>query len=293
MIKSMTGFGRGEACAEGRRFTVELKSVNNRYCEVILRQPRSLSQVEDKIKRQIQDRVARGRVDGYISIEETGEVTPTVKVDKALAVAYHKSMEELKESLSIPGDISLKDLISLPNVISLEQAEENVEQWFPAIEQACAEALTGLVDMRQNEGARLKADILQRAALIKELILEQVAERAPLVVQEHRAKLTQKLAEWLEEGVLDENRLAAEVAIFTDRADISEEIVRLNSHVKQMEQILSEGGAVGRKLDFLVQEMNREINTIGSKANDLMITNAVVNAKSELEKIREQVQNIE
>ncbi|AEG60565.1 YicC/YloC family endoribonuclease [Desulforamulus ruminis] len=293
MIKSMTGFGRGEACAEGRRFTVELKSVNNRYCEVILRQPRSLSQVEDKIKRQIQDRVARGRVDGYISIEETGEVTPAVKVDKALAVAYHKSMEELKESLSIPGDISLKDLISLPNVISLEQPEENVEQWFPAIEQACTEALTGLINMRQNEGARLKADILQHAAQIKELILEQVAERAPLVVQEHRAKLTQKLAEWLEEGALDENRLAAEVAIFTDRADISEEIVRLNSHVKQLEQILSEGGAVGRKLDFLVQEMNREINTIGSKANDLMITNAVVNAKSELEKIREQVQNIE
>lgn len=293
MIKSMTGYGRGEACAEGRRFTVELKSVNNRFCEVILRQPRSLAQIEDKIKRRIQDQVTRGRVDGYISIEETGEVTPAVKVDKAMAVAYYKSMEDLKESLAIAGEISLKDLLSLPNVISLEQPEENVEQWVAAIEQACDDALAGLVTMRQNEGTRLKADIRQRAGLIRELVLGQVAARAPLVVEEYRAKLTQRLAEWLEDGTVDESRLAAEVAIFADRADISEEIVRLNSHLEQLEQILSAGGAVGRKLDFLVQEMNREINTIGSKANDLVITNAVVNAKSELEKIREQVQNIE
>ncbi|SHE35499.1 YicC/YloC family endoribonuclease [Desulforamulus putei] len=293
MIKSMTGYGRGEACAEGRRFTVELKSVNNRFCEVILRQPRSLSQIEDKIKRRIQERVTRGRVDGYISIEETGEITPTVKVDKALAVAYHKAMEELRESLSISDTISIKDIISLPNVISLEQPEENVEEWLAAIEEATDQALDGLLTMRQNEGERLKTDILQRAAQIKRLILEEVSERAPQVVREHREKLSQRLAEWLENGVIDEARLAAEVAIFADRADISEEIVRLNSHLQQLEQILTEGGPVGRKLDFLVQEMNREINTIGSKANDLVITNAVVNAKSELEKIREQVQNIE
>lgn len=293
MIKSMTGYGRGEACAEGRRFTVELKSVNNRFCEVILRQPRSLAQIEDKIKRRIQERVNRGRVDGYISIEETGEITPAVKVDKALAVAYHKAMEELKESLSISDVISIKDLISLPNVISLEQPEENVEEWLAAVEEATDRALDGLLAMRQNEGQRLKTDILQRADEIHRLILEQVSERAPLVVQEHREKLSQRLAEWLEGGVIDETRLAAEVAIFTDRADISEEIVRLSSHLQQLKEILAEGGPVGRKLDFLVQEMNREINTIGSKANDLVITNAVVNAKSELEKIREQVQNIE
>ncbi|AEF94137.1 Conserved hypothetical protein CHP00255 [Desulfotomaculum nigrificans CO-1-SRB] len=293
MIKSMTGYGRGEACAEGRRFTVELKSVNNRYCEVILRQPRSLTQVEDKIKRRIQDKVTRGRVDGFITIEETGEITPTVKVDKALAVAYHKAMEELKDSLAISGEISLKDLISLPNVISLEEPEENVELWYPAIEKACDQALAGLLSMRETEGARLKSDIEQRASVIRELMLGQVAHRAPLVVQEYRDKLTQRLAEWLENGTIDEGRLAAEVLIFADRADISEEIVRLDSHLKQLELILNEGGAVGRKLDFLVQEMNREINTIGSKANDLVITNAVVNAKSELEKIREQVQNIE
>ncbi|MCL5781464.1 MAG: YicC family protein [Firmicutes bacterium] len=293
MIKSMTGYGRGEACAEGRRFTVELKSVNNRFCEVILRQPRSLAQIEDKIKRRIQERVTRGRVDGYISIEETGEITTAVKVDKALAVAYHKAMEELKESLSITDTISIKDLISLPNVISLEQPEENVEEWVTAIEEAADQALNGLLAMRQNEGERLKNDILQRAGEIHRLILEQVSERAPLVVQEHREKLSQRLAEWLEGGIIDETRLAAEVAIFTDRADISEEIVRLSSHLHQLKQILAEGGPVGRKLDFLVQEMNREINTIGSKANDLVIANAVVNAKSELEKIREQVQNIE
>lgn len=293
MIKSMTGYGRGEACAEGRRFTVELRSVNNRFCEVILRQPRALAQVEDKIKRIIQSKVNRGRVDGYISIEETGEVTPTVKVDKALAMAYHNSMEELMAALSIHDRITIKDLITLPNVISLEQPEENVELWYPAIEGACGQALEGLLGMRENEGSRLKEDILFRAGEIKELIIGQVAQRAPLVIQEHREKLSQKLAEWLESGTIDEGRLAAEVAIFTDRSDISEEIVRLNSHLEQLAQILADGGPVGRKLDFLVQEMNREINTIGSKANDLVITNAVVNAKSELEKIREQVQNIE
>lgn len=293
MIKSMTGYGRGEACAEGRRFTVELKSVNNRYCEVILRQPRSLSQFEDKIKRLIQNKVTRGRLDGYITIEETAEVTPTVKVDKALALTYYKSMEELMADLAISDKISIKDIIALPNVITLEQTEEDIEAWYPAIQQATEQALDDLIAMRENEGQRLKADILQRAEVIRGLMLGQVSERAPLVVQEYREKLTQRLAEWLENGAIDENRLAAEVAIFADRADISEELVRLNSHLAQLEQIFAEGGAVGRKLDFLVQEMNREVNTIGSKANDLIITNAVVNAKSELEKIREQVQNIE
>ena len=293
MIKSMTGYGRGEACAEGRRFTVELKSVNNRYCEVILRQPRSLTQLEDKIRRQIQNKVTRGRIDGFITIEETGEVTPAVKVDKALALTYHKAMKELMADLAISDKISIKDLISLPNVISLEQTEDDVEAWYQAIQQATDQALEGLMSMRENEGQRLKTDILQRAKLIRQLVLGQVSERAPLVVQEHREKLMQRLAEWLENGTIEENRLAAEVAIFTDRADISEELVRLNSHLEQLAQILTEGGAVGRKLDFLVQEMNREVNTIGSKANDLIITNAVVNAKSELEKIREQVQNIE
>lgn len=289
----MTGYGRGESCAEGRRFTVELKSVNNRYCEVILRQPRSLNQVEDKIKRRILEQVTRGRVDAYISVEETGDITPTVKVDKALAVAYHKAMDDLMESLPISGAISVKDLITLPNVISLEQPQEDVELWYPAIEEATDQAINGLSTMRQIEGSRLKKDILQRAHQIREMVLDQVAERAPRVVMEHREKITQRLSEWLENGTIDEARLAAEVAIFADRADISEEIVRLSSHLEQLDQILDHGGSVGRKLDFLVQEMNREINTIGSKANDLVITNAVVNAKSELEKIREQVQNIE
>lgn len=289
----MTGYGRGESCAAGRKFIVELKSVNNRFCEVILRQPKTLSQIEDKIKKRIQERVARGRVDGYISIEETGETTPEVKVDKALAVAYHKAMEELRGCLGISEAISIKDIIALPNVITLEQPAENVDEWLAAIEQATDQALDGLLAMRQTEGERLTADILQRAAAIKRLMVEDVAARAPLVVQEYRDKLSQRLAEWLTGGVIDEARLAAEVAIFAERADIAEEIVRLQSHLQQLEQILTEGGPVGRKLDFLVQEMNREINTIGSKANDLVITNAVVNAKSELEKIREQVQNIE
>ncbi|WP_031516157.1 YicC/YloC family endoribonuclease [Desulfofalx alkaliphila] len=292
MLKSMTGYGRGEAEACGLKFSVELKSVNHRFCEVVVRTPRVMSPLEDRIRRTVQNGLSRGRVDVFVSMEETEQKVQQVKVDKALAVAYYKAMEELRHLLPIGGEIELKDLYSQPNIFILEEAEENLEEWWPAVENAVTDALNQLVQMRLNEGSRLAEDISKRAEAIGKLN-EEIRRRAPLVVEEYRQRLNQRLAQWRADGMLDENRMAAEVAVFAERANITEETVRLKSHLSQMMECLRADQPVGRKLDFLVQEMNREINTIGSKANDLQITNAVLSAKSELEKIREQVQNIE
>ncbi len=292
MLKSMTGYGRGEASASGCKFTVELKSVNHRFCEVVVRLPRIINSLEERIRKMIQTGIKRGRVDVYISMEETEERALQVKVDKELAVAYYKSMEELQQILPVTGKIELRDLISMPNIFVVEEPEEDLEELWQAIEIALNNAVEQLIQMRVVEGARLAADIKKRVGIIADLN-NLIKQRAPLVVEEYRERLTQRLAEWQVEGMLDENRMAAEVALFAERANITEEIVRLDSHLKQVEKCLQSDEAVGRKLDFLMQEMNREINTIGSKANDLVITNAVVDVKSELEKIREQVQNIE
>ncbi len=292
MLKSMTGYGRGEADTDGRKVVVELKSVNHRFCEVVVRVPRIINFFEERIRKVIQGSIKRGRVDAYISIEDTADRTPQVKVDKALAVAYYKSMEELQQILPVSGNIELRDIICLPNVVLLEEPEEDIEALWQAIETALKAALDELINMRAAEGERLACDIEKRVNIIAELN-KMIRNRAPLVVEEYKARLNQRLAEWQGQGMLDENRMAAEVALFAERANITEEVVRLDSHLKQMTECLKSRDAVGRKLDFLLQEMNREINTIGSKANDLEISNAVVEAKSELEKIREQVQNIE
>ncbi|MBO8136571.1 MAG: YicC family protein [Desulfotomaculum sp.] len=292
MLKSMTGYGRGEASACGRKFTVELKSVNHRFSEVVVRLPRTMMSLEDRIRRKIQRSAARGRVDVYISVEETGERSQQVKVDKTLALAYHKAMKELKSILPIIGDIELRDLVNMPNVFILEDPEEDLEEWWPAVEEALDEALEKFVQMRTAEGLQLKEDLEKRVKKIKQYN-QAIRQRAPKVVEEYRERLNQRLAEWKADGILDENRIAGEVVIFAERSNITEETVRLDSHLNQMAECLQSDEPVGRKLDFLLQEMNREINTIGSKANDLKISNYVVSVKSEIEKIREQVQNIE
>lgn len=292
LLRSMTGYGRGEASGAGRKFTVELKSVNHRFCEVVIRQPRVLSPLEDRMRKYIQNRVVRGRIDAYLSIEECGQKEPLVKVDKGLAVAYYKAMDELRDALAIQENVSLKDLVSFPNVLAVEEPEENVEEWWPVIEAALTMAADQLVTMRETEGGRLQQDLLERVGFIEKLA-GQIEQQAPQVVVDYRERLQQRLAEWLADGTIDQSRLAAEAAIFADRASITEETVRLASHLGQARTLLASDLPVGRKFDFLVQEMNREINTIGSKANDLAITNGVLEAKSELEKIREQIQNIE
>jgi len=292
LLKSMTGYGRGEAVMPGRNFLMELKSVNHRYCEVFLRMPRYLSPLEDRIRRLIQSRIARGRVDGFLTVEACGAKNTLVKVDKCLAEAYYKSIKELQETLEVEGKIKLKHLINLPDVLTVEEPVENVEEMWPAVKVAVENALDNLVQMRRLEGERLSEDLLKKVERVAQLN-EQIKKRAPLMVENYKDKLACRLKEFLEEGILENERIAAEAAFFAERSAIDEETVRLESHLNQVNDCLGADKPAGRKLEFIIQEMNREINTVASKAGDLEISRWVIEIKSELEKIREQAQNIE
>lgn len=293
MLKSMTGFGRGEAVGQGKKFTVEMKSVNHRFCEVMLKMPRGMMYLEEKAKRYIQSNLARGRIDVYVVVEDTGETPAVVKVDKALAASYYRAMEGLLDELGMASAIGLEHLLALPNVIALEGPKEDWEACWPVLQEALTAAITQLQDMRAVEGRQLQQDLCARLALVQTLV-QSIEKRAPDVVETYGSKLKQRLAEWLQDATLDTNRLMAEVAVFAERSNITEELVRLYSHVQQALTTLRQSQEpVGRKMDFLLQEMNREINTIASKASDLAIATTAVEIKSELEKIREQVQNLE
>lgn len=292
MARSMTGFGRGVATGEPGKVTVEMKAVNHRFSEVVFRMPRQFNALEDQAKKLILAQVTRGRVDVFVSWEAAAEAKG-VKVDKELALAYHNALKELAGEIGSKSELSLDTLARLPDVLSVREAEVTDEGIWSVLEPAVREALTNLIAMREREGAALVDDLTERLDRI-ESFRGAAAERAPQVVQEYQQRLTRRLEELLPQGnVVDPQRLVQEVALFADRADIAEEIQRLGSHVAQFRAALAEGEAIGRKLDFLVQELGREVNTIGSKANDASMTGAVVAAKSELEKIREQVQNIE
>jgi uncharacterized protein (TIGR00255 family) len=288
----MTGFGRGEAMGHGKKITVELKSVNHRFAEVVLRMPKQLFMLEEKIKRVILEEVARGRVDGYVSVDQFGEKIPTVKVDKALASSYYKAMKELLGELGIADQVRSDHILTLPGVLTLEEPAESEEEWWPVLEQALRLAVGGLLEMRRAEGSRLKEDLLERLERIRTMITE-IETRAPLIVEDYRTRLAQRLNEWLADANLDMNRVMGEVVIFAEKSCITEEIIRLYSHIGQASESLGAEEPVGRKLDFILQEMNREINTIASKSGDIQISGFVVGVKSELEKIREQVQNLE
>jgi len=292
LLRSMTGFGRGEAQGLGKKITVELKSVNHRFGEVVLRMPKQYVALEEKARRLVQEKVARGRVDGFISVDQYDEKIPTVKVDKALAASYHKAMEDLLKGLGMSEAIRADHILAVPGVIILENPAEDVEEWWPVLEEALRGALGGLLEMRESEGGRLKIDLLDRLERIRKMTSE-IEVRSPLVVEEYRSRLVQRLSEWLADSTLDMNRVMAEVVVFAEKSSITEEIVRLKSHLSQAGQSLGAGDPVGRKLDFIIQEMHREINTISSKSSDVQISAIVVEVKSELEKIREQVQNLE
>ena len=292
MPRSMTGFGRGEAVGQDKKFTVELKSVNHRFAEVVLRLPKQLFSLEEKSRRLILERVFRGRVDGYVSMEQFTEKMPTVKVDKALASSYYKAMGELLNQLGVVDSIRSEHIFTVPGVLSLEEPAEDAALWWPVLEQAIITAVDGLVEMRESEGNRLKDDLLARLGMIMKMTSE-IESRAPQVVEDYRARITQRLQDWLAESILDMNRVMAEVTIMAEKSSITEEIIRLYSHVVQASESLGGTEPVGRKLDFIIQEMNREINTIASKSGDIQISGYVVEIKSQLEKIREQVQNLE
>jgi len=292
LSRSMTGFGRGEAEGGGVKFIVELKSVNHRFTEVMLRMPKQLFLLEERCKRVVAGKVSRGRVDGFISMESLAEKITTVKVDKALARSYYKAIEELLGELGVAEPVRADHILTLPGLVKLEESAEDTEELWAVLEQAVVAAVDSLVQMREIEGARLKEDLLARLGRIKE-ITSTIEARAPHVVEDYRLRLTQRLQEWLADSSLDMPRVMAEVTIFAERSSITEEIVRLYSHLEQAAECLNGTDPVGRKLDFIIQEMNREINTIASKSADIQISGCVVEVKSQLEKIREQVQNLE
>lgn len=292
MIKSMTGYGRGENETEAKFFNVEIKSVNHRFCEVVVRLPKYYVALEDRIRKQIQEQVSRGRLDVFVTVENHGQGTKSIRVDKDLAMAYYSALEELREAIGLEEKPAIIEIARLPEVISLEEVLDDLEQMWPALSQAVEQAVGQLVEMRVTEGLRLSDDLHKRVARLEEYT-ETIALRAPSVVAEYKEKLQQRLKDLASDVEIDESRLAAELAIFADRCSITEELVRLRSHFQEMRNTLQAEESVGRKLDFLVQELNREFNTIGSKSNDLNISSVVIKAKSEVEKIREQVQNIE
>ncbi len=292
MIKSMTGFGRGEYQDETKYFMVEIKTVNHRYSDIYIKMPRILSFLEDKVRERVSKCVSRGKADVYISFENYGDASKTVVIDEALAGAYVQAAELLRDKYKLKDDISVSLVSRFPDLMRVEKAEEDEEALRQQLSSAVDSALESLVRMRQDEGQELKKSLLEKAEYL-ESILKEITGRAPDVVKEYKQKLEIRIKELLEQQTIDESRLATEIAIFADRCSIDEEIVRLSSHIHQLRATLEMTQPVGRKLDFLIQEMNREINTIGSKANDLTITRHVVDVKSELEKVREQIQNIE
>jgi uncharacterized protein (TIGR00255 family) len=293
MVMSMTGYGRGEACDETKSFTVEIRSVNHRFCEVVTRMPKSYAALEDRVRKAIQEQISRGRLDVFITVGkfDSGK-NKSVTVDKDLALVYYNALRDLAEATGAAADIGVTELARMPDVLVLEEKQEDLEAVWSVMLAAVRQATESLVTMRQEEGRRLAQDILHRIDKIEQFNND-IAVRAPLVVEDYRERLRQRVQELLGDVEIDEARLASEVAFFADRGNITEEIVRLRSHFKQVRETVKVPEPVGRKLDFLVQELNREVNTIGSKANDSQIANLVIAAKSEIEKIREQVQNIE
>ena len=291
MVRSMTGFGKGIAEGENREVTVELKTVNHRYLDINLRMPRVFSVCEDEFRKRIQSSTARGHVDVYIVYQNNAQNQLTVTLNEPVAEAYKSAFQSLSEKFQVENNPDLAILSAIDNIFIIQESddEEVLERLlFSALDQA----LLVLSEMKEKEGNFLARDILKRCNNVEEMI-ESIEKRSPVVVDEYRKKLEQRLKELLKNTDLDDTRFQTEIAYFADRSNITEEIIRLRSHLKQMKDTIANGGSIGRKLEFIVQEMNRETNTIGSKSADVLISSYVVELKSELEKIREQVQNIE
>lgn len=288
----MTGFGRGESSGTGYQFSIELKSVNHRFLEIIVRCPRNFIGFEERIRKTLQERFQRGRIEVHVNVVETEEKKRLVKVDKDLALSYDKTLKDLAIALHTAYETDIYRLVTLPEVLSVVEPEINLDTLWSTCAESLLKASDGFGQMRRTEGEKLTIDLLQRLDLITEY-LHTIAERAPNVVTDYQERLQERIQTLLGGVELDATRLANEVVYFADRASITEELVRFDSHLTQSREALRSSDPVGRKLDFLVQEMNREINTIGSKANDLRIGQQVVNVKCEMEKIREQIQNLE
>ncbi len=293
LIRSMTGYGKGESENQLYKLKIELKSVNHRYLDINIKLPRYLIYLEESIKKLIKERMHRGKVDVFVNFEFAETSAVDVKVDISLARSFKSALEELKSELEIDDSIRLNNILSISDVIKTEKKELDEDLVWETIKESTIKALDKMIEMREYEGEQLKKDIHIKLENIED-IATRIEERAPLVVDEYRSKLNERIQTILEDvAAVDMDRLAMEVAIYADKSSIDEELTRLKSHVSQLREILSEKDSIGRKLDFLIQEFNREVNTIGSKSSDTDIVKAVVELKSEIEKIREQVQNIE
>ncbi|WP_026566409.1 YicC/YloC family endoribonuclease [Bacillus sp. UNC41MFS5] len=291
MVTSMTGFGRAKAESDFFSVNVEIKTVNHRFCEMNIRMPRQLLKIEDRLKKKLSQYIRRGRVEVYVSLEGEGSVTRKVHVDWKLLDEYSQIIKQVREKYNVEGIVTLQDLLSRSELLHIEESEIGNDELERLVLEATEEAANLLRQMRLAEGEELKKDLLAILSQLEINVLE-LQKFAPLVVQSYKERLTKRMEEFVN-GQLDETRILTEVAVFADKADISEEVTRLKSHIQQFLHTLQSMEPIGRKLDFIVQEMNREANTIGSKANDSNIAKQVVDIKSLLEKLKEQVQNIE
>ncbi len=291
-MKSMTGYGKGVAVSDGRELTVELKSVNHRFLDVSMRLPRVLSCIEDPLRQAIAARLSRGHVDVFVNYRNTRDDAKDVRIDENLLLAYIVRACEANEKLNLTYDLTLSNALRLPDVTEIVPADEDVDALIALAKEAADLALDGLIEMRIAEGARLRSALLSGINAM-DGYREEILARAPFVAEDYRKKLNERIEAVLGDAEIDRARLATEVALFADRCCIDEELVRLKSHIAQFCAYLDMTEPVGRNMDFIVQEMNRECNTIGSKANDAALTKAVLACKAEIEKLREQIQNVE
>lgn len=292
MLKSMTGYGRGEVAGNGRSLLVEVRSVNNRYLDCGVRIPRVYTCAEDGIVKRVKNTITRGKVDVFVTIENTAEVPVTVTLNEGVAAGYKQALESMAEKFGLESDLSPALLSRFPDVFRVEKVPEDLESLTTELYRAAELALADFDAMRAREGQKLADDLSERLDTL-EAYTKKVEERSPERVTAYREKLTARIQEVLADRQIDESRILTEAAIFADKVAVDEETVRLHSHIAQFRGMIESGSPIGRKLDFLVQEMNRETNTIGSKANDLEMSTMVVDMKAELEKIREQIQNVE
>lgn len=292
MIKSMTGFGRSGGVLNGRDITVEIRSVNHRYFEFSGRLPRAYSFAEERLKSLLQGRISRGKVEVSVLVQNVAAASEKISANKEVIKEYVEALREIKDELGLTDDLSLSAVMRLPDAFTVVKAEEDEEQLWEDLKSVAERALDNFVRMRETEGERMKADITERLKTIESSV-EFIESRSPVVVEEYRKRLYDKMCEVLEGKGIDESRILLEAGVFSEKTAVDEETVRLRSHIAQFREMLDSGEPIGRKLDFLIQEMNRETNTIGSKVQDIEVTRIVVNQKSEIEKIREQIQNIE
>ena len=291
MIKSMTGFGRGKYEKDGRTYTVEIKSVNHKYSDINVRVPRFLNSVEDTIRKRVAKSISRGKVDVFVSFENYSSKGTTIRVNRELAKEYIKELKILSEETGVKFDLSVIDVSKFPEILKIEDTQDE-ELIANELMIAVDDALEKFITMREIEGNKLIEDIEKRVYVIKDKV-NQITKYSGTLVEDYMKKLEQRVTEYMNNQAIDENRLMQEIVIFSDKSSIEEELTRLKSHINQFLNLIKQSSPIRKKIDFLIQEMNREINTIGSKANCLEITNLVIELKTEVENIREQIQNVE